>query len=74
MELYLRKRRAGKLLHDPTAACAAIDPGICGWAEVEMVQDGLAWGAEPAEGSGTFITVSLDRERLFATFVGDPRE
>ncbi|WP_119728510.1 nucleoside hydrolase [Thermomonospora amylolytica] len=72
MELYLRKRRAGKLLHDPTAACAAIDPGVCGWAEVEMVQDGLAWGAVPAPGSGTFITVSLDRARLLDTLAGGP--
>ncbi|HEX2313703.1 MAG TPA: nucleoside hydrolase [Thermomonospora sp.] len=73
MERYLRKRRQGKLLHDPAAACAAVDPAVFTWAEVEPVRDGLGWGAEPAPGSGTFITVAVDRERLFAVLTGEPR-
>ncbi|WP_244894058.1 nucleoside hydrolase [Planobispora rosea] len=72
MEHYLRKKPGGKLLHDPTAACVAVDAAIATWAEVEMVQDESgAWGALPAVGSGTFITVGIDHERLFQTFVGE---
>ncbi|GAA0836319.1 nucleoside hydrolase [Streptosporangium amethystogenes subsp. fukuiense] len=72
MEHYLRKKPGGKLLHDPTAACVAIDHAIAGWAEVEMVrEEGGAWGAWPAAGSQTFITTALDHDRLFETFVGE---
>src|SRR4051794_2056607 len=35
MECYLREAPDGKALHDPLAACAAIDPSIIEWAEVE---------------------------------------
>ncbi|QSQ15504.1 nucleoside hydrolase [Myxococcus landrumensis] len=71
MERYLKAKPEGKLLHDPIAACAAIDPGIVTWAEVEMVRARGEWGAEPAQGTGTFISVALDRERFFHTFVGE---
>ncbi|MCP3099276.1 nucleoside hydrolase [Myxococcus sp. K15C18031901] len=70
MERYLRDRPEGKLLHDPIAACAAIDPGIATWTEVKMVRERGEWGSEPASGTHTFITVAVDRERFFATFVG----
>ncbi|GIH93289.1 nucleoside hydrolase [Planobispora siamensis] len=73
MERYLRKKPGGKLLHDPTAACLAIDGAAASWAQVEMVRDESgAWGALPAPGSRTFITVGIDHERLFRTFVGEP--
>nr|WP_184942898.1 nucleoside hydrolase [Planomonospora venezuelensis] len=72
MEHYLRRKPGGKLLHDPTAACVAVDGAVAAWAEVEMVQDGSgAWGALPAAGSGTFITVGIDHERLFRVFTGE---
>ncbi|MFD0888957.1 nucleoside hydrolase [Streptosporangium algeriense] len=70
MQHYLRKRPGGKLLHDPAAACVAIDRAIATWAEVEMVREEGGWGALPAAGSGTFITTALDHERLFEVFVG----
>ncbi|MBB2911127.1 pyrimidine-specific ribonucleoside hydrolase [Streptosporangium becharense] len=72
MERYLRKRPAGKLLHDPTAACVAVDRTVASWAEVEVVrEESGAWGVRPAPGSRTFITVALDHERLFEIFVGE---
>ncbi|WP_338866204.1 nucleoside hydrolase [Myxococcus stipitatus] len=71
MERYLSAKPEGKLLHDPIAACAAIDPSIVTWAEVEMVRERGEWGAEPALGTHTFISVALDRERFFQTFVGE---
>ncbi|WP_018653313.1 nucleoside hydrolase [Actinomadura flavalba] len=70
MEVYLRKRRDGKLFHDPAAACAAIDPSIMRWAEVEAYLEAGEWGARPAPGSGTFISVAVDRERLVRILAG----
>jgi pyrimidine-specific ribonucleoside hydrolase len=69
MTHYLDKHPEGKLLHDPIAACAAIDPGIATWAEVEVVREKGEWGAEPRDGTRTRITVALDRERFFGTLV-----
>ncbi|MCY1021312.1 nucleoside hydrolase [Pyxidicoccus sp. MSG2] len=69
MEHYLRERPAGKLLHDPIAACAAIDRDIVTWAPVEVVRERGEWGSEPAPGSKTSISVAVDRERFFQTFV-----
>ncbi|MFY1828458.1 nucleoside hydrolase [Myxococcus fulvus] len=70
MERYLAQRPEGKLLHDPLAACAAIDPGIVTWAQVEVVRERGEWGAELAQGTRTFISVAMDPERFFRTFVG----
>jgi pyrimidine-specific ribonucleoside hydrolase len=67
MERYLEEVPAGKALHDPLAACAAIDPSIIEWAEVEVLYGGGKWGAEPAPGTNTFISVDVDREAFFAT-------
>ncbi len=67
MELYLSEHPEGKLLHDPLAACAAIDPSFVTWAEVTPIYREGQWGCEPAQGSGTFISVAIDRERFLAT-------
>jgi len=72
MELYLRRRPAGKLLHDPTAACVAVDPSIADWAEAEITREPGGWAARPAERTRTFITTGLDHDRLFRTMVDDP--
>lgn len=69
MALYLHDKPLGKLLHDPLAAVAAIDPGAFEWREVEVTYAQGRWGAEPAPGSGTFITVAVDRQRALATLV-----
>jgi pyrimidine-specific ribonucleoside hydrolase len=66
MEVYLRERPEGKLLHDPLAACAAIERDIVTWAEIEVVREQGEWGSRLAPGSGTWISVTVDRERFFA--------
>ena len=67
MARYLDRDPGGKALHDPLAACAVIDPSIIEWAEIEVLYQGGRWGAELAPGSGTFISVGVDREAFFAT-------
>ncbi|GAB4212265.1 MAG: nucleoside hydrolase [Roseiflexaceae bacterium] len=64
MEVYLRERPDGKLLHDPLAACCALDPGLATWAEVEVYSQRGEWGARPAPGSGTWITIDYDQQRF----------
>lgn len=73
MTVLLREEPAGKLLHDPLAACAAIDPGIVSWAEVKVIYEGGRWGAEPASGSNTFISVDADRLAFLRTLVAPAR-
>ncbi len=59
---------AGKKLHDPLAACCAIDESIGEWAEVELFRERGEWGARSAPGSGVHIITGYDRERFVATF------
>ena len=64
MDAYLRRHRAGKKLHDPLAACCAIDPGIGTWVEVEIEHGPGGWGARRALGSGIWIITGYDRARF----------
>jgi pyrimidine-specific ribonucleoside hydrolase len=64
MEVYLRRDPAGKKLHDPLAACCAIDEEVGTWAEVELFRERGEWGARPRAGSGTWIITGYDRERF----------
>ena len=60
----------GKMLHDPLAACCAIDPSIAQWAEVELYRERGAWGSRPAAtGDGVLITVGYDHPRFLATLL-----
>ncbi len=59
----------GKMLHDPLAACCAIDPSIAQWAEVDLFRERGAWGSRLAPGSGVHITVGYDHERFLATLL-----
>ncbi len=70
MEHYLRVHPGGKLLHDPLAACAMIDPSVCEWREVEVYREAGCWGSRPREGTNTWISVALHRERFWATLTG----
>jgi len=70
MDLYLRNRPAGKLLHDPLAACAAIDPSFVTWAEVEVYRERGGWGSRLSPGSGTRISVAVDRPRFEQLLIG----
>lgn len=68
MDMYLRKNPGGKKLHDPLAACCAIDPSIGIWREVEPFRSPDGWGARLAPGSGTFIIVGYDPARFATVF------
>lgn len=70
MQTYLKKRKRGKKLHDPLAACVAIDPTICQFKEVELYRKKGAWGANEKVGSKTHISISVDKERFWSVFVG----
>lgn len=69
MEHYLRHHPAGKILHDPLAACCALDESIGAWAEVEIYRARGEWGARLAAGTRTFIIVDYDRERFIRTLL-----
>ena len=69
MDHYLRKHPAGKLLHDPLAACCAVDESVADWAEVELFRERGEWGSRPAPGSGARITTGYDRERFLAVLL-----
>ena len=45
MEVFL-ENKYGKKLHDPLAACCAIDPLIGEWAEVELFREKGDWGSK----------------------------
>jgi inosine-uridine nucleoside N-ribohydrolase len=77
MELYLiKENKDGKMLHDPLAACIAIDRSIATFREVEVYRASNGeWGSrllDPEEAqkstTSTFITIAADRERFFDVF------
>ncbi len=67
MEVYLGKSD-GKKLHDPLAACCAIDESIGEWAEVELHRERGDWGSRLAPGSGVKIVTAYDHAKFVATF------
>ena len=67
MDIYLRDRPQGKLLHDPLAACCAIDESIASWAEVELFRHQGEWGAKLSPNSNTWIITDYDRDKFLAT-------
>ncbi len=70
MEYYLKHKPSGKAFHDPLAACAAIDPSIIDFREVEIYREKGEWGSRLADGSNTFISISYDREKFEKVLVG----
>jgi pyrimidine-specific ribonucleoside hydrolase len=71
MDAYLNARPEGKILHDPLAACCAIDEHIGTWAEVELFREKNAWGARLSPGSRTWIITDYDHARFVQTFTFD---
>jgi inosine-uridine nucleoside N-ribohydrolase len=77
MEAYLQKHKK-KIFHDPLAACVAIKREICKFKEIETYYilrksgswNNAEWGSEPAEGTGTFISISADKDAFFRTMIG----
>jgi len=64
MDAYLRRHHAGKKLHDPLAACCAIDPAIGTWQEVEVFHERGGWGARKAIGTRTWVITGYDPARF----------
>lgn len=73
MDCYLAEHPGGKLLHDPLAACAVIDPDAFRWEEVEVVYGGGQWGARRTPGTATFISIAVDWPRALAAMVKPAR-
>jgi len=70
MSHYLQKHPDGKKLHDPLAACCALDPDIGQWEHVELYREKGQWGARLSPGSHTQIIVDYDHERFVQVFTG----
>jgi pyrimidine-specific ribonucleoside hydrolase len=71
MGLYLRRWPEGKLLHDPLALAAVVDPGAFAWVEAEVYGEHGRWGSRPATGTGTFVSVAVDAARALAALLGE---
>ncbi len=70
MELYLARNPEGKILHDPLAACVAMDRDICIFREVKIYRSKGQWGARLQESTSTYITIAVDKERFIRKFLG----
>ncbi|MFF5235174.1 nucleoside hydrolase [Dactylosporangium sp. NPDC000521] len=64
MREYLVRHPDGKKLHDPLAACCAIDRSVGTWAQVEIYRTGNEWGARPAPDTHTSIITGYDPQRF----------
>lgn len=70
MDLYLKKKPAGKLLHDPLAMAHAIDRRVCELANVHLYRQKGEWGSQIpplTEDLNAWISIALDRQRFFDT-------
>ncbi len=69
MDMYLKKRPEGKKLHDPLAACTAINPEVCEFRPVEMYRERGKWGAKLNSESNTHISIKANRELFHKTWL-----
>lgn len=70
MSVFLTRHPAGKLLHDPLAACAILDRDAFTWAPVEVTYGQGQWGATAAPASTTSITIAVDWPRAADVLFG----
>lgn len=70
MSRYLADKPEGKKFHDPLAVCAAINPGIIEFREVEVYRHRGEWGSRLASGTNTWISIHADADKFFDTMVG----
>lgn len=70
MENYLIKHRDGKILHDPLAACCAIEPEIGSWEKVtlSLKSKKAGWGSTKTETGNTWIITDYNPQRFLQTF------
>jgi pyrimidine-specific ribonucleoside hydrolase len=71
MAHYLERHPSGKLFHDPLAVCAAINPGVLEYREVELYREKGKWGSRLCSGTNTWISIKADHEAFFKTMVGE---
>jgi hypothetical protein len=64
MTIYLRDHDE-KAFHDLLAASIIFDRDICQFKEVEMYHDKNRWGCFEKEGSNTFISVGVDKDKFW---------
>lgn len=65
-----RPKPHNKALHDPLAACTAIDPSICTFVEAEVYREKGQWGSRAEAGTRTWVAVKHDQERFEQVFLG----
>ncbi|TAF68262.1 MAG: nucleoside hydrolase [Cytophagales bacterium] len=68
MDRYLQKKPEGKKLHDPLAACCAIEPNIGTWEEVSLFRQKGEWGAKIDKNTNTWIITDYNRALFLETF------
>ena len=68
MGSYLSKYPEGKKFHDPLAACAAVDPSIITWSEVDMYRSKGKWGSKLSSRTNTWISINVDQEAFKRVF------
>lgn len=68
MDIYLEKHEEKKL-HDPLAACVALNESICTFKPVDMYRRKGEWGAVLNENSNTKISVSVNTNAFFKEFM-----
>lgn len=71
MEIYLKSHHDGKMLHDPLAAATAIDRNVCEFKEVEIYREKGEWGSRLKNGTNTFISVAVDKDKFEKVFIGN---
>jgi inosine-uridine nucleoside N-ribohydrolase len=78
MDIFLNKKFSfkksddaiiGKKLHDPLAACCAIDLSIGAWAEVEMFRSKGEWGSRLQANTRTWIITAYNHAKFLAVFM-----
>ncbi|KAL9641604.1 hypothetical protein ABK040_013523 [Willaertia magna] len=65
MSTYLERHKEGKKFHDVLAGCVAIDPMICQFKRVQVLEEKNKWGSKESTEGNTWITISVDKERFF---------
>lgn len=61
--------RQNKKLHDPLAACCAIDRSIGTWKEVQLYKKENEWGSRLSNGTNTNIIIDYDKEKFVNTLL-----
>lgn len=63
----MKSYKGSKKMHDPLAACCAIDPSIGTWANVDLFREYGKWGCQLNPLSKIQIITSYDHERFVKT-------